>query len=171
MSAFNPFETLVVGDVEATLSRDIRGDLSAEPPVLVGAVTASFQGFDLDERVIVADMPGLPPGELVRARSTVTLSPSQKGSTVVVLCERGNPRLPIVVGVLEDQRPDHIGRSTEPAVSSERIVLAAERELVLRCGDASITITRAGKVLIQGNYIVSRSRGCNKIKGAAIDIN
>jgi len=42
---------------------------------------------------------------------------------------------------------------------------------VLRCGDASITLTRAGKVVIQGNYILSRSSGYNKIKGAAIDIN
>ena len=42
---------------------------------------------------------------------------------------------------------------------------------MLRCGDASITLTRAGKVLIKENYVLSRSRGCNKIKGAAVDIN
>jgi hypothetical protein len=43
--------------------------------------------------------------------------------------------------------------------------------VVLRCGDASITLTQAGKVIIRGNYIVSRSSGYNKIKGAAVDIN
>jgi hypothetical protein len=51
------------------------------------------------------------------------------------------------------------------------VVLTAEREMVLRCGEASITLTRAGKVIIKGAYIVSRSTGYNKIKGAAVDIN
>jgi len=52
-----------------------------------------------------------------------------------------------------------------------RLVLSAEREIVLKCGNASITLTRAGKVLINGTYVVSRSSGYNKIKGAAVDIN
>jgi hypothetical protein len=50
-------------------------------------------------------------------------------------------------------------------------VIEAEREIILKCGEASITLTRAGKVIIRGNYILSRSTGYNKIKGAAIDIN
>ena len=45
------------------------------------------------------------------------------------------------------------------------------RQDAARCGDASITLTRAGKVIIKGNYILSRSSGYNKIKGAAVDIN
>jgi hypothetical protein len=53
----------------------------------------------------------------------------------------------------------------------DRYEISAEREIVLRCGDSSITLTRAGKVIIKGNYILSRSTGYNKIKGAAIDIN
>ncbi len=53
----------------------------------------------------------------------------------------------------------------------ERVLVTAEREIVLRCGEASLTLTRAGKVLIKGKYIVSRSSGYNKIKGAAVDIN
>ena len=56
-------------------------------------------------------------------------------------------------------------------VDDQRVVLTAEREIVLRCGEASITLTRAGKVLIKGTYVLSRSSGYNKIKGAAVDIN
>jgi hypothetical protein len=41
----------------------------------------------------------------------------------------------------------------------------------LRCGESSIVLTRAGKVLIKGNYVLSRSRGANRIKGAYVDIN
>jgi uncharacterized protein (DUF2345 family) len=53
----------------------------------------------------------------------------------------------------------------------ERVTIEAGREIVLRCGDAAITLTRAGKVIIKGSYVVSRSTGYNKIKGAAVDIN
>ena len=56
-------------------------------------------------------------------------------------------------------------------IDGERLVLQAEREIELRCGDASLVLTRAGKVILRGNYVVSRSRGVNKIKGAWVDIN
>ena len=49
--------------------------------------------------------------------------------------------------------------------------LTAQREIVLRCGKASITLTRAGKVLIRGEYIFSRSTGVNKLKGGSIQLN
>jgi len=83
--------------------------------------------------------------------------------------------MPIIMGVMEPQQQIREVCSAEPdinvQVDDERYVIQAEREIVLRCGDASITLTRAGKVIIKGNYILSRSTGYNKIKGAAIDIN
>jgi hypothetical protein len=56
-------------------------------------------------------------------------------------------------------------------VDGERIVFRADRELVLRCGEASITLTRAGKVIIRGTYLLSRSSGVNRIKGGSVQIN
>jgi hypothetical protein len=50
-------------------------------------------------------------------------------------------------------------------------VVNAEREIELRCGEASITLTRAGKVLIKGEYVLTRAKGLNRIKGAAVSIN
>ena len=44
----------------------------------------------------------------------------------------------------------------------DRIELAADREIVLRCGKASITLTSAGKVIISGAYLLSRSSGVNR---------
>ena len=142
-------------------------------PALPAAVTARFHGFDLDDRPLVAGVPGLP-GEIVTARSAVPLLRSQIDSTVVLVFERGDARRPIIVGVLQDERAAAAGdRPREVAVQAddERLVVSAEREIVLRCGEASITLTRAGKVLIRGKYVVSRSTGYNKIKGAAVDIN
>ena len=43
--------------------------------------------------------------------------------------------------------------------------------MVLRCGKASITLTQAGKILLDGTYVVSRSSGANRIKGASVQLN
>jgi hypothetical protein len=42
---------------------------------------------------------------------------------------------------------------------------------VFRFGQASITLTRAGKVLIRGAYLLSRSSGVNLITGGSVEIN
>ena len=139
-----------------------------------GAVTGTFHGFDLDDQPLVSGIAQLP-GELLRARTTVRLMRSMIGAGVVLLCEQGDPRRPIIVGVLQDQAPasEHADKRELVSIQADedRFVVSAEREIVLRCGDASITLTRAGKVIIKGNYILSRSTGYNKIKGAAVDIN
>ena len=48
----------------------------------------------------------------------------------------------------------------------KRVTVSADQEIVLKCGDASITLTAAGKVLIRGAYLLSRSSGANRIKAA-----
>jgi hypothetical protein len=63
-------------------------------------------------------------------------------------------------------------RPTFPVeVDGERLVFTAEREIVFLCGDASITLTRAGKVLITGKHVASHSSGVNRIRGASVQIN
>mgnify|MGYP007068107927 FL=1 len=62
-------------------------------------------------------------------------------------------------------------RPQEALVDGKRVVLNADEEVVLQCGEASITLTKAGKVLIQGEYISSSSGGAHKIKGGSIQLN
>ena len=179
MSALNdPFDVLVIeeeADEFARLSRRPAAPVIDTPPVGASALTARLHGFSLEDRPLVARLPGLP-GEIVEARTSVPLRRAEIGSDVVVLCEQGDVRRPIIVGVLQEQRSVTCAESNPPQlvsvqVDDDRLVLSAKREIVLRCGDASITLTRAGKVIIKGGYIISRSTGCNKIKGAAVDIN
>jgi hypothetical protein len=59
----------------------------------------------------------------------------------------------------------------EVQADGERLLLDARTQLVLRCGKASITLTREGKVLIQGSYISSRSSGVNRVKGGSVQLN
>ena len=61
--------------------------------------------------------------------------------------------------------------TVETTLDGERLTLTADREIVLRCGKASITLTRAGKIIVRGAYILNRSSGVNKIKGGSVQIN
>lgn len=173
----DPFAVFVAepaGDQFDLLSRQAVGATEPAPVTApFGAVTARFNGFDRDGRPVLVGLPGLP-HESVPARSTVALSQSQNGVTVVVLLEENDPRRPIVVGVLQDQTMAS-EKLTGPLVSvqadGDRFVITAEREIVLRCGEASVTLTKAGKVLIQGAYVSSRSSGVNRVKGGSVQIN
>jgi hypothetical protein len=139
------------------------------------AYIARFQGFDLDERPIVSGLLEAP-SQMVTARTTVSLLHTSVGSEVVVVCEENDFRRPIIIGVLQERQaaPVHADsqrHSLPVQVDDQRHVLSAEREIVLRCGDASITLTRAGKILIRGAYVSSSSSGVNRIKGGSVQIN
>jgi hypothetical protein len=131
-----------------------------------------LQGFDLLEQPLVAQLKACP-GQVLPARSIVLLRHAMIGREVLVVFEDGDLQAPVILGVIEPQALTEVPAAPGVTVQAdgERHVIDAEREIVLRCGDASITLTRAGKVIIKGRYILSRSTGYNKIKGAAIDIN
>ncbi len=141
---------------------------------LVAPALGRLHGFDLLEQPLISGIASCP-GQVLTARTTVPLRRVMIGRDVLVLFAGGDVQAPIVMGVIEPHALVETPPQPEPGVAvtvdGERHVIEAEREIVLRCGDASITLTRAGKVIIKGNYILSRSTGYNKIKGAAIDIN
>ena len=95
--------------------------------------------------------------------------------------EGGDPHRPIVMGLIQHlarvqpTSSERIRSETQnlidAEVDGERLVFTAKKEIVLRCGKASITLTRAGKVLIRGAYVLSRSSGVNRIKGGSVQIN
>ena len=63
---------------------------------------------------------------------------------------------------------------SEPAPGSDprrEITIEAGEELVLRCGEASIQLTRDGKIIIRGEHILSRAKGTQRIKGGSVAIN
>jgi hypothetical protein len=148
-------------------------DLSAElaavapaPPGRDGPAVGVLAGFD-ERGVPLVLYPGAPGGRPVPARSVVALSAGAVGREAVLLFEQGDPARPLVMGLVEVPRPG----PARVELDGERLVLTAEREITLRCGEASITLTSAGKVLIHGSYVLSRSSGLNRIKGGAVQIN
>lgn len=118
----------------------------------------------------VVAFPGCPNDIGIAARTTTQLSRDDLGTQVALLFEAGDPSQPLVIGRI--QRPPETPKPLSVAhLDGERLELSAEREIVLRCGKASITLTREGKVIIQGAYLSSRSSGVNRIKGGSVQIN
>lgn len=111
---------------------------------------------------------------LVGARTVVRLSDDDVDRGVVLAFEDGDASRPIILGLVQPSAS--LSRAAcesqpEVVVDGARVTIAGQREVTLRCGQASITLTRAGKVVIRGTYVVSRSEGPNRIKGASVDIN
>ncbi len=143
------------------------------PAVIVGTLTAiAADGAPL------VDFEGNRSGRALPARSTGNVDSAAVGSAVALLFEDGDLARPIIVGMIHGAEAT---LSAAPASSSpwkveasadgERVTLTAEKEIEFRCGKASITLTRAGKVLIRGAYLLSRSSGVNRIKGGSVQIN
>ncbi len=133
----------------------------------------------------------------VAARRIASLSPADVGRQVAVLFEGGDAGKPMIIGILEASPGADGGAepaasaesatSAEPASNSapntsaerpdalhldaDQIFLTGREEIVLRCGKASVTLTKSGKVLIRGAYLLNRSSGVNRIKGGSVQIN
>jgi hypothetical protein len=116
----------------------------------------------------------MPDVGILAARCVMSLGalPEQltRGTEAIVVMEQGDPARPIVVGLLA-AKPAPPRRPASAEVDGRKVTFTADEEVTLRCGRASITLTRAGKVLISGDYVLSRSRGVNRIKGGSVQIN
>jgi hypothetical protein len=105
-------------------------------------------------------------GAPIPALATVLVSRSDIGREAVLMFEDGDAARPILMGFV-----GAAARQAAVQIDGDRMVLSAEREIVLQCGESSITLTRAGKVLIRGKYVLSNSTGVNMVKGGVIRLN
>jgi len=138
-----------------------------------GVVIGVLMGFD-DRGEPLVVFPGNPVEQAVAARTTAKLERDHIGSDVALLFEQGDPARPLIMGRIlhpEVAFDPAENRRFQATIDDQRLELKAEREIVLRCGKASITLTRAGKILLRGAYIFSRSTGVNKIKGGSVQLN
>ncbi|NMO19245.1 hypothetical protein HPC49_16495 [Pyxidicoccus fallax] len=145
-------------------------------------------GMDAEGRLLV-DFGGNPEGPLP-AKRTLHLTPELVRNAVatrqsaVLLFEDGDPRLPLVIGLEHEASPtplldamlEETGTTpapepTEALVDGQRVVIEGKDEVVLRCGQASITLRRNGKVVIRSVYVETQASGVNRIKGGSVQVN
>ncbi len=144
-----------------------------EPQPLTGVVVGHLVAVGPAGELLV-DYPGNRTGGPLRATTTVPLQAADTGCEVALLFENGDGSRPLVIGPImrpETDTTQKVVKASEAIVDGERVTFTAEKEIVLSCGAASITLTKAGKILIRGKYVLSRSSGVNRIKGGSIQLN
>jgi hypothetical protein len=131
------------------------------------------------------------------AQACQLLAAVKSSQPVVLVFENGDTALPIITGFIQpppnetvsgspESQPEASGAGTEAAaratelnapqvieadVDGKRVRIVAQDEIVLECGNASITLRRNGRVVIRGTYVETYSEGTNRIKGGQVRIN
>jgi len=142
------------------------------PPLLPGVCIGHVVSFDAEQGVAV-DFPGNQGGP-TRARLLVTLdaatltAAATERQACALLFERGDARLPLIVGLVE---PGPAKSPKTARIDAKKLVLTGEEEVELRCGEASISLKKNGRLVIRGAYVETRAKGTNRIKGGSVQIN
>ena len=139
-----------------------------------GVIVGTLLALTDNGHTALVSFPGQPGYAALAARSTVDLHGPHMGQSVVLMFENGDVCKPIVMGVVRGQTGwtlEDKPATVDVDVDGARMVVSASEQLVLRCGRASITLTKAGKVLIDGHYVLSQSSGVNRVKGGSVLLN
>ncbi|HDH0829065.1 TPA: hypothetical protein PIQ33_002747 [Klebsiella oxytoca] len=94
--------------------------------------------------------------------------------TIQFIC--GNPSHPVVTGILSDewftaQSQTVINQSESDDLDAKRVVLKAEQELVLQCGESKIILSADGLVQIRALYIDNQAQATLRLKGGSVQVN
>ena len=138
-----------------------------------GVVVGQYLGLNPQQQPLVV-FPGQEGTAACVARTIARLSDVAFGADVLLQFDQGDVEQPIILGVI--QQPETwtqqiAGHQLEVDADGQRLQIQAQQQLVLRCGAASITLTKAGKVLIKGTYLSSHASGTHRIKGGCVQIN
>ncbi len=185
-----PPHPLAAADETATTARnELEALLRAESPRAPAAAAAVVLG-----RVVAVDAAGavqvsfagserMRPARLALALPLEELAAAAlNGRAVVLAFENGDPTLPLILGLMPQsdcaqgdavahQQGDPPAAGVMLQVDGRRVHISAQEEIVLQCGNASITLRRNGRVVIRGNYVETYSEGTNRIKGGQVRIN
>jgi len=149
------------------------------------ALLGRLTGFQPSGEPII-DVPDNPSFIGIPARSCIALQHADIGKEIVLLLTQENT--PVVMGLMQSPRSPHARQDVQEVVfepptkdapkapiralvDGRAVELRAEREIVLRCGAASIRLTHEGKIVIRGKYVISHSSGVNRVRGGSVELN
>ena len=153
-------------------------------------ILATFEGYNDKGQLLAKDGT-----RTYQALTTVDLKRSDVRKQVVLSFIGGDPERPIITGIVRsplydildnptgvealleelettfDDESNVLAHEETVNVDGKRVCIEGAEEVSLKCGDASITLTKAGKLLLRGKYLSSRSTGVNKILGGSVQVN
>lgn len=138
---------------------------------LHGVALARIASVDADGVSIHLPLRGETP---VPAASLCALTEAATGRECAVLFLEGDPNRPLIIGLLLETTGTEKGESDglrEIRADDERIVIEAERELELRCGEAVMLLRRNGEIHLRGTYITSQASATQRIRGGSVHVN
>ena len=152
-------------DSQATLMLSALAQAAGPGGICRGTVDSLLEGGE-----VFVSIPGDTPLRVlcdvlrVGADSTLELAP---GMPVLVLLPASEDALGCVLGTVGP----YVAPRGESGVAARNVVVTAEKELSLTCGQSSLTLKADGKVLLQGVDIVTRAKRNHKIKAGTVAIN
>ena len=156
-------------------------------------VIATCIGIEQGQPLLRFSQSSLPSNPVI-AQATQAVSSAQVGRQAAVVFVDGNIAQPLIIGFvysqldslldsyestpLELHKPIEGGTleesaqlSTDIVVDGKSVTIDAKEQIVLQCGESSITLTKSGKIMIRGKYVLSRSSGVNRILGGSVQVN
>jgi hypothetical protein len=140
----------------------------------------------------LVDFPENKTAQPLVAMSTLGLTQAHINRQVALLFANGDLHRPVIMGMIHSPLDDMLENFDQAQITDreaqqvelesdlnvddvlidgKKIVFEAKEEIVLKCGESSITLTKAGKVLIRGKYLLNRSTGVNRIMGGSVQVN
>lgn len=133
-------------------------------------------------------------GQSLKAMTTLALTETHIGRQLALLFANGSLQNPVIMGMIHSPLQDmleNFGESqteneTEPQtvidsvnnlkvdgvlVDGNKLVFEAKEQIVLKCGESSITLTQSGEILIRGKYLLNRATDVNRIMGGSVQVN
>jgi len=114
----------------------------------------------------------------IAAHTLIELNHSHIAQQVALGFQAGDPYRPTILGLLHQPAPvtnavDDTPAQQELVVTQQgkRIIIEAEQELELRCGEAVILLTADGHIQLRGGYITSHADATQRIRGGSVQIN
>jgi hypothetical protein len=150
----------------------------AAPSALVAVRLGTVTGWS-EKSGLLVDYPGSPHGPRP-AMTTMRLTAPQiealiaSREAVLLTFDLERPDQPILFGLTQPLPSPSSMRESGPAhavVDDEVVQLRGNERVELRCGKASIVMTKEGKIVLTGTYISSVSSGAHRIRGGSIEIN
>jgi len=180
---------LLVQPVGSTNQRRQNADTNAaaEIPVYLGVLIGTVANVVHNNGIknIFVDFPGNPSSSPIIAKTVLDIQASHQRQEVTLMFDGGDLDSPIIMGVIQKHESStkesiasnnlHSGEiadgNIDVELDGETLTFKAKDQIKLECGKASITLTKSGKIILRGEYVMSRSTGVNSIKGGSIQLN